>query len=86
MGDALKSLGNKTLDFKREMDNRVALDELKSLKSRQSAVGFEAMLGVLHRNSVEKEKELREEEEELLIKSIFQRLKEIICRIADEVQ
>ncbi|GLT63154.1 hypothetical protein SLA2020_357360 [Shorea laevis] len=44
MGDPLKSLENKTLDFKREMDNLAALDELKSLKSRQSALGFEAML------------------------------------------
>ncbi|GLT63155.1 hypothetical protein SLA2020_357370 [Shorea laevis] len=33
MGDPLKSLENKTLDFKREMDNLAALDELKSLKS-----------------------------------------------------
>ncbi|GLT40806.1 hypothetical protein SLA2020_149200 [Shorea laevis] len=31
MGDPLKSLENKTLDFKREMDNLAALDELKSL-------------------------------------------------------
>ncbi|GLT63156.1 hypothetical protein SLA2020_357380 [Shorea laevis] len=51
MGDALKSLENKTLDFKREMDNLATLDELKSLKSRQSAVGFEAMLEDLHCNS-----------------------------------
>ncbi|MCI49407.1 coiled-coil domain-containing protein 94, partial [Trifolium medium] len=34
MGDAMKSLENRTLDFKREMDILAALDVMKSLKSR----------------------------------------------------
>ena len=32
MGDAMKSLENRTLDSKREMDIIAALDEMKSMK------------------------------------------------------
>lgn len=32
MGDAMKSLENKSLDSKREMDIMAALDEMKSMK------------------------------------------------------
>lgn len=32
MGDAMKSLENRTLDSKREMDGLAALDEMKSMK------------------------------------------------------
>ena len=32
MGDAMKSLENRTLDSKREMDIMAALDEMKSMK------------------------------------------------------
>ena len=34
MGDAMKSLENRTLDSKREMDILAALDEVKSMKVR----------------------------------------------------
>lgn len=34
MGDAMKSLENRTLDSKREMDIMAALDEMKSMKVR----------------------------------------------------
>lgn len=83
LGDAMKSLENRTLDSKQEMDILAALDEMKSMKSRQATVRLEDMLEAIQRTGEEKERKL-EEEDEALIKSIFYGAKDTVRRINDE--
>ena len=60
------------------MDIFAALDELKSMKSRQAIVSVGAMLDQLLQKEKEKEKELEEEDEAILIQRsrVFRRIQD----------
>ncbi|ESW21317.1 hypothetical protein PHAVU_005G060900 [Phaseolus vulgaris] len=84
MGDAMKSLENRTLDSKREMDILAALDEMKSMKSRHATVSVDEMLEALQRTAADKEKRLEEEDEALIKSVVFHNSEGFVRRIPDE--
>lgn len=84
MGDAMKSLENRTLDSKREMDILAALDEMKSMKSRHATVTVDEMLEALQRTAADKEKRLEEEDEALIKSVVFHNSDGFVRRIRDE--
>ncbi|BAT96265.1 hypothetical protein LR48_Vigan02g045300 [Vigna angularis] len=84
MGDAMKSLENRTLDSKREMDILAALDEMKSMKSRHATVSVDEMLEALQRTAADKEKRLEEEDEAMIKSVVFHNSGGYVKRIRDE--
>ncbi|MCL7033045.1 hypothetical protein MKW94_003326 [Papaver nudicaule] len=80
MGDAMKSLENRTLDSKREMDVLAALDHVKSINAIHAKVSVDTLLEALQHTTEEEKKQL-EAQDEALIKSIFRQApKEVIVR------
>ncbi|KAK1267071.1 hypothetical protein QJS04_geneDACA015300 [Acorus gramineus] len=71
MGDAMKSLENKSTDSKMDMDILAALEEMKSMRSRHAGVSVDVMLEALQRTREEKEKKLLEEDEALIKSIVF---------------
>ncbi|EAL67679.1 hypothetical protein DDB_G0279481 [Dictyostelium discoideum AX4] len=68
--DAMIALENRTLESKREMEMLDALEEIKSLNSRNSEIDTEQLLEY-NLQKQELEEKLQDEEDDLLVKSIF---------------
>lgn len=80
----MESLENRTLESKREMDRIAAIDELKSLKSRQETVSVEELLESIRRRGQEKQRAPTAEEDEAIIRSLFHGIKDNVVRIDDK--
>ncbi|CAA3024974.1 Hypothetical predicted protein [Olea europaea subsp. europaea] len=83
MGDAMKSLENRCLDSKRELDILVALDDIMCMNSRHERVSVDSTLEALQQKNEANERKL-EEEDEALIESVFKGARQHILRRIDD--
>ena len=79
----LQALENRTLDSKREMDIMNALDEMKSLKSRQEKVDSEALLAALQR-SADDDRAALAAEDEASVRAMLQQQRTHVKRVEDD--
>ena len=79
----LQALENRTLDSKREMDIMNALDEMKSLKSRQEKVDSEALLAALQRSADDDWAALAAEDE-AAVRAMLQQQRTHVKRVEDD--
>eukprot|EP00897_Mesotaenium_endlicherianum_P010715 jgi/Mesen1/9672/ME000674S09279 len=84
MGDSMKSLENRTLDSKREMDIMAALDEMKSMRARQAHVDTDDMLNALKKTAGKDEITLAAEDEALIKSLVFKNSTGFVRRLDDE--
>lgn len=88
MGDAMKSLENRAMDSKQDMDILAALEEMRSMKSRHATVDVDDMLAALKHSFYEKEKRIIDEidkaDEEVIKSIIFPGSKDYVRRIEDD--
>lgn len=86
----LKALENKAIDSKREIDIEEGLDEIRTVNARLEAVDTDIVLEEIHRRKAQELEAKRQatdsvaEEDEELIKEIFQNRTSTIKRVGDE--
>jgi len=82
-GDAMKALENRTLDSKVEMDIIEALDEIRAVNARNSKIDSTTLLLQHKQTDEEKEKQLDEEDEDLLRATVFKNSTSYVKRLDD---
>lgn len=83
LGDAMKVLENRAIDSKQEMDIMAALDEMKSMRSRQASIDTNLMLAALKKTAPQSSTDLPEEDEELIKRIFFRDPSSLVKRIED---
>jgi len=83
-GDAMKALENRTMDSKMEMDILDALDEIRSLNSRQQNVNVENLLEIQTQEHAEQDLHLNEEDAKELENVVFKSSENYVKRVRED--